>query len=170
MFLRSFHSLVRGVHIQSCHARAKKFTNYVFCHPQGFETFFYADVILFGTFHSNEWEEREPPLLAALFHSKSLQNMMKRHLSWLWYNGIISNGTRLFIFCGTFMSWQNPVMDHKRIFNLYPFNFFFSCSFVQVLKGQVYVTFMYMVSSKVYFQNMIFFLPSSKFSKSCREI
>ena len=28
------HSLIRGVLIQSCSARAKKFTNYVFCHPQ----------------------------------------------------------------------------------------------------------------------------------------
>ena len=27
-------SLIRGVLIQSCSARAKKFTNYVFCHPQ----------------------------------------------------------------------------------------------------------------------------------------
>ena len=28
------HSLIRGVLIQSCSAGAKKFTNYVFCHPQ----------------------------------------------------------------------------------------------------------------------------------------
>ena len=28
------HSLIRGVLIQSCIAGAKKFTNYVFCHPQ----------------------------------------------------------------------------------------------------------------------------------------
>ena len=28
------HSLIRGVLIQSCSARAKNFTNYVFCHPQ----------------------------------------------------------------------------------------------------------------------------------------
>ena len=33
------HSLIRGVLIQSCSARAKKFTNYVFCHPQ------FSDVI-----------------------------------------------------------------------------------------------------------------------------
>ena len=29
-----FHSLMRGVLIQSCPAGAKNFTNYVFCHPQ----------------------------------------------------------------------------------------------------------------------------------------
>ena len=29
-----YHSLNRGVLIQSCSAGAKKFTNYVFCHPQ----------------------------------------------------------------------------------------------------------------------------------------
>ena len=28
------HSLIRGVRIQSCFARAKNFTNYIFCHPQ----------------------------------------------------------------------------------------------------------------------------------------
>ena len=28
------HSLIRGVLIQSCSARAKNLTNYVFCHPQ----------------------------------------------------------------------------------------------------------------------------------------
>ena len=28
------HSLIRGVLIQSCSTGAKKFTNYVFCHPQ----------------------------------------------------------------------------------------------------------------------------------------
>ena len=126
---------------------------------QVFETFFMQLIFyLWLNFHfkwvRRSWENQH---YWQLFHSKSLRYMMKRHLSWLWYNGIISNGTRLFIFCGTFMSWQNPVMDHKRIFNLYPFNFFFSWSFVQVLKGQVYVTFMYMVFSKVFFQNMIFF-------------
>ena len=31
---RLTHSLIRGVLIQSCSAGAKKFTNYVFCHPQ----------------------------------------------------------------------------------------------------------------------------------------
>ena len=30
----TLHSLIRGVLIQSCSAGAKKFTNYVFCHPQ----------------------------------------------------------------------------------------------------------------------------------------
>ena len=30
----AYHSLIRGVLIQSCSARAKNFTNYVFCHPQ----------------------------------------------------------------------------------------------------------------------------------------
>ena len=29
-----YHSLIRGVLIQSCSAGAKNFTNYVFCHPQ----------------------------------------------------------------------------------------------------------------------------------------
>ena len=32
--LRHNHSLIRWVLIQSCSAEAKKFTNYVFCHPQ----------------------------------------------------------------------------------------------------------------------------------------
>ena len=31
---RLAHSLIRGVLIKSCSAGAKKFTNYVFCHPQ----------------------------------------------------------------------------------------------------------------------------------------
>ena len=36
IFIKIFvlHSLIRGVLIQSCSAGAKKFTNYVFCHPQ----------------------------------------------------------------------------------------------------------------------------------------
>ena len=79
-----------------------------------------------------KWENQHYWQRSFIRRASTTMYMMKRHLSWLWYNGIISNGTRLFIFCGTFMSWQNPVMDHKRIFNLYPFNFFFSCSFVQV--------------------------------------
>ena len=29
-----YHSLIKGVLIQSCSAGAKNFTNYVFCHPQ----------------------------------------------------------------------------------------------------------------------------------------
>ena len=32
--LSVIHSLIRGVLIQSCSAGAKKFTNYLFCHPQ----------------------------------------------------------------------------------------------------------------------------------------
>ena len=32
--LMTHHSLIREVLIQSCSARAKDFTNYVFCHPQ----------------------------------------------------------------------------------------------------------------------------------------
>ena len=32
--LKSKHSLIRGVLMQSCSAGAKKFTNYIFCHPQ----------------------------------------------------------------------------------------------------------------------------------------
>ena len=34
VLISSFHSLIRGVLIQSCSAGAKNFTNYVFCHPQ----------------------------------------------------------------------------------------------------------------------------------------
>ena len=33
-FPMTLHSLIRGVLIQSCSARAKNFANYVFCHPQ----------------------------------------------------------------------------------------------------------------------------------------
>ena len=31
---KATHSLIRGVRIQSCTTGAKKFTNYLFCHPQ----------------------------------------------------------------------------------------------------------------------------------------